>query len=210
MSLITACAIFCSLMLHVVCTCTFFGDTICLLTYRKTIKIVTLRIDLQIVLTYDCWHCFLVLNIWVSCFGNDNNFLLPNPWVVLFFIYPTFYSLTILFTQPFSLRCHPSPINNDRSLIVEYYPQWTTSFEIYFSGISDTKPRLWNTYMHGSPLTHFISFIFVAMLYCLICSSIDLWISNSCVWKPPFFNDLLSLTLPLNLINICYKYIEHL
>jgi hypothetical protein len=25
----------------------------------------------------------------------------------LFFIYPTFCSLKILFTQPFSLRCHP-------------------------------------------------------------------------------------------------------
>jgi hypothetical protein len=44
-----------------------------------------------------------------SCFGNDNKFLWPNPWVVLFFIYPTFYSLKILFTQPFSLRCHPPP-----------------------------------------------------------------------------------------------------
>jgi hypothetical protein len=53
MSLITACAIFCSLKFHVVCTCTFLGDTICLLTNRKIIKIVTL-IDLYIVLTYDC------------------------------------------------------------------------------------------------------------------------------------------------------------
>jgi hypothetical protein len=36
---------------------------------------------------------------------------------VLFFIYPTFYFYKFLFTQPFSLRCHPSPsINNDRSL----------------------------------------------------------------------------------------------
>jgi hypothetical protein len=32
MSLIIACAIFCSLKFHVVCTCTFFRDTICLLT----------------------------------------------------------------------------------------------------------------------------------------------------------------------------------
>jgi hypothetical protein len=53
MSLITACAIFCSLKFHVVCTCTFFGDTICFLTNRKMIKIVTL-IDSHIVLTYDC------------------------------------------------------------------------------------------------------------------------------------------------------------
>ena len=47
MSLITACAIFCSVMFHVVCTC-----TICLLTNRKMMKTVTL-IDLHIVLTYD-------------------------------------------------------------------------------------------------------------------------------------------------------------
>ena len=40
-------------MFHVVCTCTFFGDTIRLVTNRKMIKIVTL-IDLHIVLTYDC------------------------------------------------------------------------------------------------------------------------------------------------------------
>jgi hypothetical protein len=53
MSLITACAIFCSVKFHVVYTCTFFGDTICLLTNRKMIKIVT-YIDLHIVLTYDC------------------------------------------------------------------------------------------------------------------------------------------------------------
>jgi hypothetical protein len=44
-----------------------------------------------------------------SCFEIDNKFLLPNPWVVLFFIYPTFYLLKILFTQPFSLLCHPPP-----------------------------------------------------------------------------------------------------
>ena len=46
MSLITACAIFCRLKFHVVCTCTFG----CLLTNRKMIKIVTL-IDLDIALT---------------------------------------------------------------------------------------------------------------------------------------------------------------
>ena len=57
MSLITACAIFCSLKFHVVCTCTFFGDTICLLTNREMIKIVAL-IDLHIVLTY---HFLLTL-----------------------------------------------------------------------------------------------------------------------------------------------------
>ena len=47
----TACTIFCTLKFHVVCTCTFFGDTICLLANRKMIKIVTL-IDLHIVLTH--------------------------------------------------------------------------------------------------------------------------------------------------------------
>jgi hypothetical protein len=52
MCLITACAIFCSVKFHVVCTCTFFGDTVCLLTNQKMIKVVTL-IDLHIVLTYD-------------------------------------------------------------------------------------------------------------------------------------------------------------
>jgi hypothetical protein len=44
MSLITACEIICSLKFHIVCTCSFFGDTICLLTCtnQKMIKIVTL------------------------------------------------------------------------------------------------------------------------------------------------------------------------
>jgi hypothetical protein len=73
MSLITACAIFCGLNFHVVCT--FFGDTICLLTNRKMIKIVTL-ID---------WFAYCIDIIWLlillfrleylseSCFGNYNN-----------------------------------------------------------------------------------------------------------------------------------------
>jgi hypothetical protein len=100
MSLITDCEIFCSLKFHVVCTCTFFGDNICLPTNRKMVKIVTL-IDSHIVLTYDCWHCFLSLQYFSeSCFGNDNKFLLPNPWVVLFFIYPPF---------PYSKFCLPNP-----------------------------------------------------------------------------------------------------
>jgi hypothetical protein len=59
---ITASAIFCSLNVRVVCTCTFFGDTNRFLTGRKIIKIVTL-IDLHIVLTYDCSHCILIFNI---------------------------------------------------------------------------------------------------------------------------------------------------
>jgi hypothetical protein len=109
MSLITACEIFCSLKFHVVCTCTFFGNTIC---FVKMIKIVTL-IDSHIVLTNDCWrHCFSVNNILTVSHVFEMTihfYLIPNPWVVLFFIYPTFYLLKILFTQPFSLRCHPPP-----------------------------------------------------------------------------------------------------
>jgi hypothetical protein len=80
MSLITTCVIFCSLKFYAVCTCTFFGDTICLLTNRKMIKIVR----------YSDWFTYCI-DIWLltlrfslqylseSCFGNDNNLLLPNP-----------------------------------------------------------------------------------------------------------------------------------
>jgi hypothetical protein len=42
MSLITACAIFCVLKFHDVYTCILFGDTICLLTNWKMIKIVSI------------------------------------------------------------------------------------------------------------------------------------------------------------------------
>jgi hypothetical protein len=101
MSLITACAIFCSLKFHIVCTCNFFGHNICLLTNRKMIKIVTL-IDLHIVLTYDCWHCFLVFNIWAShALEMTINFYYPTLTLELFLInlflpqnvyYPTLFS----------------------------------------------------------------------------------------------------------------------
>jgi hypothetical protein len=96
------CVIFCSLKFHVVCTCTFYGDIICLLTNRKMIKIVTL-IDSHIVLTYDCWHwhCFIVFNISVSHGSEMTIILLPNPWVVLF-------SFTKHFTHDHSL-CLPNP-----------------------------------------------------------------------------------------------------
>jgi hypothetical protein len=120
MSLITACEIFCSLKFHVVCTCTFFGDTICLLTKREMIKIVTL-IDSHIVLTYmtACWHCFLVSNISVSHALE----------MTINFYYPTLELFSFSFTQPFahSKFClylalfssvPPPAINNDRSLIV--------------------------------------------------------------------------------------------
>jgi hypothetical protein len=61
--------------------------------------IVTL-IDLHIVLTYDCCHCFLAFYIFEwEYLRNDNNFLLPNTWVVL-----------LSFTQPFthSTFCLPN------------------------------------------------------------------------------------------------------
>jgi hypothetical protein len=102
---------FCNLKFHVVCTCTFFGGTICLLTNRKTIKMTP--IDLHIVLTYDC---FLVFNISVSHALE----------MTLNFYYPTLELFCLSFTQPFthSKFCLPNPflfgatpaINNDRSL----------------------------------------------------------------------------------------------
>jgi hypothetical protein len=107
MSLITACAIFCSLMFHVVCTCIFFGDTVCLVTNRKMIKTVTDWFTYCI----DIWLLILLYSLQYlseSCFGNDSTFLFPNfEWFC--FSFPTFYSLKILFTQPFSLRCRPPP-----------------------------------------------------------------------------------------------------
>jgi hypothetical protein len=109
MSLITACGIFCNLKFHVLCTCTFFGDSICLLTNRKMLKIAG-ESD-WFIYCIDMWLLTLLFSLQYlseSCFGNDK-FLLPNPWVVLFFNFPTFSSHKSLFTQPFSLRCHPAP-----------------------------------------------------------------------------------------------------
>ena len=99
-------------------SCTFFGDTICL-DPNKSENYQDIDFDW---FTYciDMWLLTLLFSLQYlseSCFGNDIKFLLPNPWVVLFFIYPTFYSLKISFTQPFSLLCHPPTwptINNDR------------------------------------------------------------------------------------------------
>jgi hypothetical protein len=85
----TACTIFCSVMFHVVCTCTFFGDTICLVTL----------IDLHRCYI-DIWlsTLLLVFNIWASHALEMTINLLPNPWVVLFslllaqnFVYPTLF-----------------------------------------------------------------------------------------------------------------------
>jgi hypothetical protein len=101
MSLITACAIFCSLTFHVVCTCTFFGDTICLLTNPENYQDsdsdwFTYCIDI-----YDCWHCFLVFNIWVSHALE----------MTINFYYPTLELFCFSFTQPFTYWkfCLPNP-----------------------------------------------------------------------------------------------------
>jgi hypothetical protein len=103
-STLTACEIFCNLKFHIVCTSTFFGDTICLLTNREMIKIVTL-IDLHIVLRcwhcWHCWHCFLVFNIWVSHALE----------MTIHFYHPTIELFCFSFTQPFthSNCCLPNP-----------------------------------------------------------------------------------------------------
>ena len=48
-------------------------------------------------MTVECWHSFLVSNISVSpAWKITLNFYYPTPWVVLFFIYPTFYLLKTL------------------------------------------------------------------------------------------------------------------
>jgi hypothetical protein len=109
-SLITACVIFSSLKFRVGCTCTFFGDTICLMTNRKMMKIETL-IDLHIVLTY--WLSTLIFSLIrylsESCFGNDNKFLLPNPWVVLLFITQRFIHSKFCLPNPFLFGVTPHP-----------------------------------------------------------------------------------------------------
>jgi hypothetical protein len=58
---------------------------------RKMIKIATL-IDLHNVLTYDCWHCFLDFNIWVSHVFE----------MTIKFYYPTLELFCFSFTQPFT------------------------------------------------------------------------------------------------------------
>jgi hypothetical protein len=73
----------------------FLWSTICLLRNRKMIKMVTLI------------HLHIVFYFKSSCFGNDNKFLLPIPWVVLFFTYPTFYSKFCL-PNPFLFGTTPT------------------------------------------------------------------------------------------------------
>ena len=63
-------------------------------------------IDLHVVFTYVCRHCFSSLQ-YLSHALEMTKFLLPNPWIVLFLIYPTFYSIKSLFTLSFSLRFYP-------------------------------------------------------------------------------------------------------
>jgi hypothetical protein len=50
-----------------------------------------------------------------SCFGNDNRFLIPNPWDVLFFISQPFTHSKFCLTNPLLFGA-TSSINNDRSL----------------------------------------------------------------------------------------------
>ena len=123
MSLITVCAIFCTLKFHVVFSFSVVSFSF-MLTNRKMIKIVT-RIDLHIacILTYDCWLSAFQSSIfeWVM-FGDDNKFLIPNLWlcVVLFSIYPNFYSLKILLPNPFLFGASPA-INNDRGPLLQSF-----------------------------------------------------------------------------------------
>jgi hypothetical protein len=132
---------FCSVKFHVVCTC----DTICLLTNRKMIKIATLidwLIDWLIYILYwvDIW---LLTSLSVSlqylsesCFENDNNLLLPNSWVVLFIIYPTFYSLKILCTQPLFSSVPPPPLDAvffmPNSYLIQFEPNSTFFFNEHY------------------------------------------------------------------------------
>jgi hypothetical protein len=105
-SLITACAIFCHLKFHVVCTCAIFESSetpfaswqIGKWSRDKTVTL----IDLHIVLTYDCWQCFLVFNIWVSHALEKTINFITQP-----------LSFVFHFTQPFisthSKCCLPNP-----------------------------------------------------------------------------------------------------
>ena len=101
MSLITACAIVCSLKFHVVCTCTFLEMPFPPMINQKMIKIVTLM-DLHTVFRWHSKFELVMLRKWqpLSCFV---------------FIYPTFYWLKILLPNPFVFGATLA-INNDPSL----------------------------------------------------------------------------------------------
>jgi hypothetical protein len=72
------------------------------------------QIDLYILLTYDCWHCFLVFNIWVSHALE----------MTINFYYPTLELFCFSFAQPFthSKFCLPNPflfaINNEMKIML--------------------------------------------------------------------------------------------
>jgi hypothetical protein len=83
MSLITACELFCSLKFHVVCTCTFFGNTICLLS-----KWFIYCID-----KCHCRHCFSVNNILTVSHVFE---------MTIHFYYPTLELFCFSLTQPFT------------------------------------------------------------------------------------------------------------
>jgi hypothetical protein len=111
---ITACESFCSLKFHIVCICIFFGDTICLPTNRKMVKIATLIDSHNYCVSDIIIICLLTLLFSLQYFseswiGNDNNFLLPNLWDVLFFIYPCNLLLTHNFVYPTLFSSVPPP-----------------------------------------------------------------------------------------------------
>ena len=60
----------------------------------------------------DIWLLTLLFSLQYlseSCFGNDNKFLLPNSWVVLFFIYPTFTHSKFCLPNTFLFGATPPP-----------------------------------------------------------------------------------------------------
>jgi hypothetical protein len=104
MSLMTACVIFCkltsfTLSAHVLSWETPFASW----QIRKWPRWLWVS-DwwfIHIILTYNCWHCFLVFNIWVS-------YALE---MTMHFYYPTLELFCFSFTQPFadSKFCLPNP-----------------------------------------------------------------------------------------------------
>jgi hypothetical protein len=73
------------LKFHVVCTCTFFGDTICLLTKSENDQDSD-SCRLIYIYCIDIWLLTLLFSLQYlseSRFENDNKFLLPNLWVAL-------------------------------------------------------------------------------------------------------------------------------
>jgi hypothetical protein len=103
---------------------------------------------------YDSDWCTYCIDIWLStllfslqhlsepCSGNDNTFLLPNPWVVLFFIYPTFYSLknfvypTIFSSVPPPRHKEwPVPYNFQSDRKNEIFCKWAHKIHAYIRSV---------------------------------------------------------------------------